>query len=311
MSINYTPENTFIFSFVRMNPPTPGHLFLIKTMVDKAIELGINKVYVITSSSLDGKNPLPCSSEAIPKAKNKADAAIINNLISGNLAYKSQVLNDMILSYKQQLIDNETDEPKKNMIQNIDVIVLCSVGSPFGFIYNVINNDFIQKGIQKINMFFIVGRDRADFLDTIIDGFKAKDYINSINGLVLEREGMESLKNTGMGSRSIADINPSEYSASFIRNLVKNNQKDDFTQVYNKYLGQDEIDKLYNTIQVGTQMKIPPAKDEDENPQSKYFDGGLLPVMGPVSGGKRRKKTMRKNRKTKAKKNKRNTKRRK
>jgi hypothetical protein len=71
MSINYTPDNTFIFSFVRMNPPTPGHLSLIKTMIDKAIELNVNKVYIITSSSLDGKNPLPCSSDAIQKPKNK------------------------------------------------------------------------------------------------------------------------------------------------------------------------------------------------------------------------------------------------
>lgn len=30
MSIDYTPDNTFIYSFVRMNPPTPGHLELIK-----------------------------------------------------------------------------------------------------------------------------------------------------------------------------------------------------------------------------------------------------------------------------------------
>lgn len=28
MSVDYTPDNTFIFSFVRMNPPTPGHLVL-------------------------------------------------------------------------------------------------------------------------------------------------------------------------------------------------------------------------------------------------------------------------------------------
>ena len=32
MSINYTPDNTFIFTFVRMNPPTPGHLLLIKNL---------------------------------------------------------------------------------------------------------------------------------------------------------------------------------------------------------------------------------------------------------------------------------------
>jgi len=88
MSIDYTPDNTFIFSFVRMNPPTPGHLELIKTMIDKAIDLGVNKSYVITSSSLDGKNTLPCSMTSIPKAKNKSDASIISNMSQSDLTYK-------------------------------------------------------------------------------------------------------------------------------------------------------------------------------------------------------------------------------
>jgi hypothetical protein len=50
-----------------MNPPTPGHLVLIKTLIDKAIELGSEKAYIITSSSMDGKNPMPCSSDTVPK----------------------------------------------------------------------------------------------------------------------------------------------------------------------------------------------------------------------------------------------------
>jgi hypothetical protein len=291
MSINYTSDNTFIFAFVRMNPPTPGHLFLIKTMIDKAIDLGINKIYVITSSSLDGKNPLPCSKKAIPKAKNKADATIINNLTSGNFSFKSQILNQMIYSYKNQLINDETDVSKKNSIQNVNVIVLCSTGSPFVFINSVIENEFIEKGESKINMFFIVGRDRADFLDTVVDTFKTKDYTNSINGLILEREGMDTLKNEGLGKRSISEISQSEYSASFIRNLVKSDQKDDFIEVYDKYLSPDEINNLYDTIKLGTRMKSPLSKDEDENPRSKYFDTGLLPIIVSSTGGRKRRKT--------------------
>jgi hypothetical protein len=305
--IDYTPDNTFIFSFVRMNPPTPGHLSLIKTMIYKAIELDSDKVYIITSSSLDGKNPLPCSSEAIPKPKNKTDVVILSKM-QENLIYKSSILNKMIESYKQQLINEEPNEAIKSKIQNINIIVICSTGNPFGSIHNIIKTNFIEKGISKINMFFIVGRDRADFLDTIIDNFSQRDYINSINGLVLPREGMEALKNTGMGTRSISDIDPSEYSASFIRNLVKNNQKSEFMQVYNEYLSPEEIEQLFETIKMGTQMKSPASKNEDENPQSRYFDRGLLPVMGPSSGGKRKRKS-RKNRKTKRKKSKRHTRR--
>ena len=288
MSVDYTPDNTFIFSFVRMNPPTPGHLELIKTMIDKAIDLGVDKAYVITSSSLDGKNPLPCSSYSIPKAKNKSDAAILTNMSQSDLIYKSTILDKMISTYKEILANSETDIIKKQLIEKFNVIVICSSGSPFGFIYNVIKNDFIDKDITKINMFFIVGRDRADFLDTIVDNFKTKEYIKSINGMILEREGMDALKTTGMGERTIADINPSEYSASFVRGLVKGNKREDFEQVYSQYLSPEDIEKLYETIKIGMTMKPPPSKNEDENPQSRYFDAGLLPVINKV-GGKRRK----------------------
>ena len=299
MSVDYTSDNTFIFSFVRMNPPTPGHLQLIKTMIDKAIDLGVDKAYVITSSSLDGKNPLPCSRYSIPKAKNKSDAAILNNMSQSDLIYKSTILDKMISTYKQMLYNSETDTIKKQLIANFNVIVICSTGSPFGFIYNVIKIDFIDKDITKINMFFIVGRDRADFLDTIVDNFKSKDYVKSINGIILEREGMDALKTTGMGERTISDINPSEYSASFIRGLVKNNQRQDFEEVYNQYLSSDEIEKLYETIKIGMTIKPPPSKYEDENPQSRYFDSGLLPVINESGGKRRRRKTRKLKRKSK------------
>ena len=270
MSIDYKPDNTFIFSFVRMNPPTPGHLVLIKNLIDKAVELGAEKAYIITSSSVDGKNPMLCSADTIPKAKNKADGVVMSSMSSSaDAVYKSQVLDEMIAAYKRQLIEEAaasesvaepaaiavedvalTEEPaalevapkgkkgcvgdsclilgggKREQIDNLQVIVLCSTGSPFGFINGVIRRDFIDRGIPKINMFFIVGRDRADFLDTIVDTFKKYGYVSSIDGLILGREGMTELKNAGLGTRSIADIDPSAYSASFIRGLVKNGQKE-------------------------------------------------------------------------------------
>ena len=45
-------------------------------------------------------------------------------------------------------------------------------------------------------------------------------------------------------------------------------------------------------------MKPPPSKDEDENPQSRYFDGGLLPVLNQTSG-KRKRKTRKHKKKSK------------
>lgn len=301
MSIDYTSDNTFIFSFVRMNPPTPGHLDLIKTMINKAIDLDVNKSYIITSSSLDGKNPLACNRFTMPKAKSKTELAIINNMNQLDLTDKSTILEKIISNYKHQLADSETNPLRKSKIENFRIIILCSTGSPFGFIYNVIKNDYIDKGISKINMFFIVGRDRADFLDTIVDNFKTKEYVKSINGIILEREGMEALKNIGIGSRNIADISPSEYSASFVRGLVKNNQREEFDQVYSLYLHPNDIEKLYETIKIGMQMKEPSSKYEVENPQSRYFDGKLLPIINPLGGKRRRRKTRKNKRKSKCK----------
>ena len=321
MSIDYTPNNTFIFSFVRMNPPTPGHLVVIKTLIDKAIELGSEKAYIITSSSMDGKNPLPCSRETLPKPKTKADGTIIDQMLTSDLVYKSSILQEMIASYKRQLIDAEPAEEeveslepetvfekeasktdlvggnRRSQIENLDVIVLCSTGSPFGFIYSIVKKDFIDRGVPKINVFFIVGRDRADFLDTIVDNFKTKDYVNSIDGEILGREGMTELKTSGLGERSIEDIDPSAYSASFIRGLVKNGQREEFNQVYSRYLPPEDIQKMFETIQIGITMKSPASKDEDENPQSRYFDGKLLPIVIKL-GGSRRRKTYKKPRRT-------------
>jgi hypothetical protein len=312
--ITYTPNNTFIFSFVRMNPPTPGHLVLIKTMIDKAIQFGTEKVYVLTSSSLDGKNPLPCSRETIPKPKNKGDTAILDNLTHmPDLTYKSSILTNMIASYKQQLIEAESDLTKKTQIENLQIIVLCSSGSPFGFIFNIINNDFILKGVSKVNLYFIVGRDRADFLDTILDYFITQPAINSVDGEILGREGMQQLLAVG-NKRKVSEINPSEYSASFIRGLVRDDDFESFQQVYSAYLDLTQIEHLYDTIKIGMQMKPPPSKGEDDYPKTKYFiddraNAGKyikrnLPKINTLGGRKRRVTRKNKINKRKTKKNK-------
>ena len=336
MSIDYKSDNVFIFSFVRMNPPTPGHLVLIKKLIDKALELGAEKAYIITSSSVDNKNPMLCSSDTIPNKKNKEDKAIMDSIRQSDTVYKSHVLEEMISAYKRQLIeeaeldasvaleeiDIEEESKKSNcigemclisgggrreQIQNLQINVLCSTGSPFSFINSVIRKDFINKGIPKINIFFIVGRDRADFLDTIVDTFKKYNYVSSIDGLILEREGMSELKNMGLGSRSIADLDPSAYSASFIRGLVKNGQREEFRQVYEKYLSSEDIDKMFETIKIGLTMKAPASKEQNENPESRYFDSGLLPVIVTAGGRRKRRKTNKKRKISKKRRTKRRT----
>lgn len=57
-------ELPVIFTIGRMNPPHRGHLILIQTMINKAVELRQPRVFVILSHSNDvPKNPLNCETK--------------------------------------------------------------------------------------------------------------------------------------------------------------------------------------------------------------------------------------------------------
>ena len=302
MSVNYTNNNTFIFSFVRMNPPTPGHLLVVESMINEALKLGVNRVFVILSNSMDDKNPIPCSVDTIPKPKTKKMEAIIAaNPI--DYAFKSEILREMIEAYKHAMIEKASSEQDKAKISGMMIEIICSSGNPFGFIGSVLFKYFVEKRVTAVNLFFIVGEDRAEFVDRVVDNFKTKDYVKSINAKILPREGMSALIKSGPGETSISDIPMEQYSASFVRKLVKNSNKTEFDEVYRPYLNQEQINKLYDTISNGLMIYEKPAKaaaedDEEETPESMYIKNNLLPI---IKGGRksRKAKKVRKSRKAK------------
>ena len=299
MSIDYTNNNTFIFSFVRMNPPTPGHLLVVESMIYNALQLNVNRIFIILSNSMDDKNPIPCSYDTIPKPKTKK----LESIIAANridYVFKSEILREMIEVYKRQMIQKALNEEDKLKISEMDVEIICSSGNPFGFISSVLYHDFIEKGVNDINLFFIVGQDRAEFVDRIVDNFKTKDYIKSINAKILPREGMSQLIESGPGDTSISNIPLEQYSASFVRKLVKNRNKTEFDEVYKPYLEYTTINKLYDTIANGLIIydnKQTKSTIEEEIPESMYIKRNLLPI---IKGGRktRKSKKSRKNKKT-------------
>lgn len=61
MSIDYTNENSIFLTIGRMNPPTPGHLFVIRTLIEHANDHGITDVYVLlTTTNNTPDNPIVC-----------------------------------------------------------------------------------------------------------------------------------------------------------------------------------------------------------------------------------------------------------
>ena len=134
-------SNTIIFTIGRMNPPTPGHMGLIKTLVERALQFGENKVGIILSHSVDSeKNPLECKEK------------------------REFILSGMIDALKQQMKREGQFSPDK--IDEIQVIIVCMddpMPPEFGNhpILKSFNALFSQFGYEKPNAYLIVGEDRA------------------------------------------------------------------------------------------------------------------------------------------------------
>lgn len=61
---NCNNSNTLVFTVARMNPPTPGHLELIREMLTLAYNKGIKQVYIFLSEKQGAKDPISCSDKA-------------------------------------------------------------------------------------------------------------------------------------------------------------------------------------------------------------------------------------------------------
>jgi len=134
-------SNTIIFTIGRMNPPTPGHMGLVKNLIERAIQFGENKVGIILSHSVDSeKNPLECKEK------------------------REFILSGMIDALKQQMKREGQFPPDK--IDNIDVVIVCMddpTPEEFGKhpILKSFNALFSQFGYEKPHAYLIVGEDRA------------------------------------------------------------------------------------------------------------------------------------------------------
>jgi hypothetical protein len=134
-------SNTIIFTIGRMNPPTPGHMGLVKNLIERAIQFGENKVGIILSHSVDSeKNPLECKEK------------------------REFILSGMIDALKQQMKREGQFSPDK--IDEIDVVIVCMddpTPEEFGKhpILKSFNALFTQFGYEKPHAYLIVGQDRA------------------------------------------------------------------------------------------------------------------------------------------------------
>jgi hypothetical protein len=309
MSINYTDENTIIFTLARMNPPTPGHLYIIRSLIEEAIKKNVNNVYVILSKTNDNnENPIPCEEK-------------INVLGSINDISKT-----MINSEKQKMIEEVNDPELKSKIQSINVHSMCvpdiKGATPFTPLYNIINS---KNNIPDINLFLIIGEDRKNMLDSITDFFLKKiPNINSVDGIVTHREEMSQYKEMSKDPTKIDSLNMGEVlknngmSASLVRNIVRHNRLDKFTELYEPFLDNSKINELFQAIKSGIET-LPVNKKKDTSvPSSLKYNYPMLKSSllyetserptkrRKITGGKKSKSKKSRNKKLKSKKSRNN-----
>ena len=310
--INYDNNNTIIFTLARMNPPTPGHLYLIRRLIEEGIQKNVDTVYVILSKTVDAdENPISCPEKI--------------NILGSN----KSVVDSMIYVLIRQMINeiknnNSLNEIQKNAyiekLNNMNVVSICVPDIPRATPFTPIGRLIQLKenaNINEIHLFLIIGDDRANILDNIADVyFFNNDKIKSMDGLVLNRLDMTTFKKLNPEELSIIDISTvpiGAFSASFVRNLVKYGLKEKFNNVYSPYLNQLKIDELYNSIQRSFQkgtLNVLPIKKKRESIQKPLkYNYPLIKNQTQVTqtisnkrkrGGKKtmKKKTMKKNKKT-------------
>lgn len=160
MDINqFNNENTIILTIGRMNPPTTGHLLLIKEMIHKAIEDNLTKINIILSHSEDKKkNPFDC---------NKKRFFLTND----------EIYQSMTTLLKKQMM--EEDPTNADKIEKMEVRIVCmdddvkpeygkhpimkSIAHILGEFYGYSSEE--QREGLKIKL--IVGQDRMDAYDWI------------------------------------------------------------------------------------------------------------------------------------------------
>jgi len=274
--IEYRPDNTIIFSMVRMNPPTPGHLEVISNLIMEAITKGVTRVFVILSKTNDNnEDPIPCPEKIQALGEpDRRDQTMINSL-------------------KSQMMSKEPDQQYKQKIQAMRVELICvpdvKGATPFSVIMQIVGSPEFRR-IPDVNLFLTIGADRINMVDSITQIMeKSFPNVNSVNYKALPREGMEEFKALSKDPTRLCDLDMtkvpiSALSASFVRNVTKSCPSEKFIELYTPYLDPEQIPRLYESIHRGLHLPTKTKKDDPVKPL-KY----AYPWIRGRAGGKRRK----------------------
>jgi nicotinic acid mononucleotide adenylyltransferase len=214
------------------------------------------------------------------------------------LGEPDDITKTMINTLKYRLESETQDAVLRTKIHNMKIITICvpeqKGATPFTPLMPIVG------ALPEANLILIIGDDRKSLLDSITDFFFKWDNVHSITGIILPREEMSEYKEKSKNPAELDKMNMSSVpinamSASFVRNIVKNQRRDKFTELYSPYLDEQKIPGLYEEILHGVQ-NLPPNKKPDglEKPLKYRYPmikgESEFPIKASRRGGKKTKR---------------------
>ena len=255
-------EDTIILTIGRMNPPTTGHLLLIKEMIYKAIEDNLTQINIILSHSEDRKkNPFNCDTKR-------------------DLLINDDNNESMTTILKKQMMEEDPDNADK--IERIEVKIVCMNDitnpeygtNPIMKSIGHILKEYYGYPRKELKIKLIIGEDRIKSYDWI------KKYFNSQEPYPVNMEiiGLSRPKNA--------------MSATEMRNYALDNEWKTFnSKMASTGLDEDVIRNIFDGIIINMKRS---SIEEGPTKKRRRRGGRCTRRKGTRRKGTRRKGTRRK-----------------
>ena len=262
-------SDTFIFTIGRMNPPTPGHLKLIQTLMITAVILNIPEVFVyLSTSTKDNDNPIKCEHKLDVFGRNDEEyvdgvTTLINStkhiMVTSPLEEWITVFTDILLLRDAEANwASNRDEYNRRLIE-LRVHTICAQVQFIAALGVVKSN---LPNVRNIIHFFGNEPDKVEMNTSLYSSFTKNGYAENYTGIALERVAMTETKGKTpdeLEEQIMTNMLPREaISASLVRTLVKNDKETAFFQLYRPYLEESKIHILFRQIHEGIHREVVP-----------------------------------------------------
>lgn len=272
-------EQPVTFLVGRMNPPTPGHIALIKEMLNFAKSIGaIPRAYITSTHNYAKMTAAQKKHPVYGLAKDKLDASVVIPYVKHK-------------NYENPL----TPEAKKYFIQ---VMLLNHLDMSFEESNPIVVADRECNGLFKAigcvkqlqddpdKIYFVMGKE----IDPLERESRESFCINKSSGTVVAQDKYGTRLRCHFLERT-EDEGVSGLSGSKVRMLAADNDIKKLYEVYHGYLSEQQVDSLVREIRSGLNMSDSPK--EPFEIVSPTRSNKTKRLRSPDSGTTRRSKSLR------------------